>query len=376
MSEYQYYEFQAIDRPLTDKEQAEIGKLSSRVKQTPHRAIFLYNYGDFRGQPEQVLTQYFDMMFYIANWGTWQLIFRFPKTLVSPDWFQPYLLPDLITITLTSEYVVLNIEIHEEAGIGWVEGEGWLPRLLPLREDLLGGDLRLLYLVWLRVAPCLAEYDLKKELEKDPIEPPLPANLDRLSPSLKAFIELVELDRDLVAAAAQISPRDRTSSEPPPWENWLPALSEREKQEFLLKLVRKEPHVDLQLINRLKELAGAERSTPQFTSGKRRFSELKELADRLRVEREEKEHNDARKKHSKELEKLAAKEAQAWDKVVELIELKQAKTYDEATALLTDLRDLARYQGRLLEFSQRFEQLKKDYNKRSALISRLRTIEL
>lgn len=374
MSEYQYYEFQAIDRPLTAKEQAEIGKLSSRVQLTPHRAVFLYNYGDFRHKPEQVLTQYFDIMFYIANWGTWQLMFRFPKTLVDPNWFQPYALPDVITITQTSQYIILNIIINDEAGIGWIEGEEWLPRLLPLRDDLLRGDLRLLYLVWLRVAPFLAEYDLEEELEADPVEPPLPPNLNQLSQPLQAFIEMVELDRDLVAAAAQISPRNRSSSSPR-LQNWLSALSEYEKQEFLLKLVRQEPHVGLQLINRLKELAGAERSTPQLTPGKRRFSELTEMADRLRGDRAEKEQNAAKKNRSKELEKLAEKEAEAWIKVVELIELKQAKPYDEATALLTDLRDLARYRGQLLEFSKRFEQLKKDYSKRPALIERLRAIE-
>ncbi|MFI6991817.1 hypothetical protein ACI2LC_09125 [Nonomuraea wenchangensis] len=31
MSEYQYYEFLAIDRPLTDKQQAEVRALSTRA---------------------------------------------------------------------------------------------------------------------------------------------------------------------------------------------------------------------------------------------------------------------------------------------------------------------------------------------------------
>jgi len=31
MSEYQFFDFQTIDRPLTEEEQAEIHKLSSRV---------------------------------------------------------------------------------------------------------------------------------------------------------------------------------------------------------------------------------------------------------------------------------------------------------------------------------------------------------
>jgi hypothetical protein len=370
MSEYQYYEFQAIDRPLTDKEQAAISQLSSRVKLTSHRAIFVYNYGDFHGKPEEIVTQYFDIMFYIANWGSWQLIFRFPKALVDPDWFQPYALPHVLTITQTPQYVVLNIEIYEEDWDGgWLEGEGWLPRLLPLRDDLLRGDLRLLYLVWLRMAPLLENC----ELEEDPFEPPLPPNLDRLSSSLQAFIELVELDPDLVTAAAQTSPQEPASDEQP-LENWLSALSEDEKQEFLLKLVRREPHVDLQLINRLKELAGTNRTTPQSNPSHRRLSELEELADKIGKEREYKERKEARKARIKELEKLEKKEDKLWERVMDLIALKQGKPYDEAAALLVDLRDLAEYRGRSPEFWQRLEKLKSDYSNRPALLQRFNSI--
>ena len=292
MSEYQYYEFQTIDRPLNAKEQAEIQKLSSRVQLTPTQAIFLYHYGDFRGNPEKVLTQYFDAMFYIANWGTWQLMFRFPKAIVDPKWFQPYDLPDAITVTQTSKYIVLNIEIREENGMsGWIEGEGWLPQLLPLREDLMGGDLRLLYLAWLRVAPYLAG----TELDDDPVEPPIPPNLGQLSEPLQSFIELVELDPDWVTAAAQASPRHPAALEAP-LENGLSALSEAERQEFLLKLVRREPHVDLQLINRLKELTGADRSIPQLKPGHRRLSELEAIAATVTQKTAPRRQSAARKK--------------------------------------------------------------------------------
>ena len=133
MSEYQYYEFQTIEHRLRAQEQSEIQKLSSRVQLTPTQAIFIYNYGDFRGDPEKVLTQYFDVMFYIANWGTWRLMFKFPKGLVDPKLFEPYKLTHAITIKQSSKYILLDIIINEEEGIGgWVEGEGWLPRLLPL----------------------------------------------------------------------------------------------------------------------------------------------------------------------------------------------------------------------------------------------------
>ncbi len=55
MSEYQYYEFLALDKPLTDEQRAELRKLSSRAKITATRFVNEYNYGDFCGNPEKRL---------------------------------------------------------------------------------------------------------------------------------------------------------------------------------------------------------------------------------------------------------------------------------------------------------------------------------
>ena len=66
MSEYQFYEFRSIDRPLTTQEQREIGRWSSRTHPTSTGATFVYNYGDFPKDPEQVVGRYFDAMFHIA----------------------------------------------------------------------------------------------------------------------------------------------------------------------------------------------------------------------------------------------------------------------------------------------------------------------
>ncbi|MEI6777665.1 MAG: hypothetical protein WCK70_12270 [Chloroflexales bacterium] len=55
MSEYQYYEFQTIDRPLTAEQQAEMRRLSSRVELSASCATFNYAYGSFRSDPLKVL---------------------------------------------------------------------------------------------------------------------------------------------------------------------------------------------------------------------------------------------------------------------------------------------------------------------------------
>ena len=60
MSEYQYYEFLAIDRPLTADEMAELRALSTRATITPVSFTNEYNWGDFKGDPDKLMQRYFD----------------------------------------------------------------------------------------------------------------------------------------------------------------------------------------------------------------------------------------------------------------------------------------------------------------------------
>lgn len=57
MSEYPYHEFQAIDRPLTDREMAELRKLSTRAQITPTSFVNVYTWGNFRGSPARLMEK-------------------------------------------------------------------------------------------------------------------------------------------------------------------------------------------------------------------------------------------------------------------------------------------------------------------------------
>ena len=61
MSEYQYYEFQAIDRPLSQREMQELRALSTRAEITSTSFTNEYSYGNFKGDPYAVLGKYFDV---------------------------------------------------------------------------------------------------------------------------------------------------------------------------------------------------------------------------------------------------------------------------------------------------------------------------
>jgi hypothetical protein len=69
MSEFQYYEFQAIDRPLTSAEMAELRKYSTRARITPTSFVNDYQWGDFKGNQDAWMERYFDAFLYLANWG-------------------------------------------------------------------------------------------------------------------------------------------------------------------------------------------------------------------------------------------------------------------------------------------------------------------
>jgi hypothetical protein len=102
MSEHQFYEFQAIDRPLSKKEMQEIARLSKRVDLTPYQAIFIYNYGDFPAEADEILAKYFDAMIYLANWGTRRLMFRFPESVVNINEIERYCFQNLISLDIVT----------------------------------------------------------------------------------------------------------------------------------------------------------------------------------------------------------------------------------------------------------------------------------
>lgn len=85
MSEYQYYEFLAIDRLLSQSEIKELRKLSTRAEITATRFTNTYNWGSFGGSPEELMEQYFDAHVYVANWGTYNPMLRFPRGVIDED---------------------------------------------------------------------------------------------------------------------------------------------------------------------------------------------------------------------------------------------------------------------------------------------------
>ena len=374
MSEYQYYEFQAIDRPLTKEEQHAVARLSSRVAPHPRRAVFTYSFGGGLGRrPEDLLAEYYDAMLYLANWGSRQLVFRFPKSLVDAEQMQQYNVvtmdysSDAVDVYTKGECAIMDIQLHEEEGLGWIEGEGWLDSLVGLRDAVLRRDYRLLYLAWLK---GLA---LTYDVDQDALEPPVPPGLGNLTAALDSFVELFDIDADLLQVAAERSARSAQKVSTDDLGQAIAQLSPGEKDTFLLRLAQGEPHLSLALTRRL----GALRGVPQPDMAKRRtVSELLAAAKALRECKRRERAAQAEARRIAELEALARRGEGVWQEVDALIQKSQAKLYDEAVQLLLNLRDLARRQGQEMAFQVRMERITAQYQRRHSLTRPFREAKL
>ena len=181
MSEYQYYEFQAVDRPLDEEDVQALEGLSTRAQITATSFVNHYNWGDFRGNPQEMVERWFDLHLYLANWGTRRLLIRVPKRFVNRSRIGMFLREvDWARVRDSGRNWIVDIWYHDEEReyVDTDDGHGWLGALAPLRTDVLMGDLRLFYLLWLTAV----EAGHLKDDEKEPLP-----GIGPLTGALEAF---------------------------------------------------------------------------------------------------------------------------------------------------------------------------------------------
>lgn len=377
MSEYQYYEFLAVDRQLDEREMAELRVISTRANITPTHFSNEYSYGDLKADPAKLLERYFDVHVYVANWGTRRLAIRLPLDVAIPDELATCCVGEGVSVRHAGEHTIIDVWSESENYEGWVDGHGWMGSLAGVRAELMYGDQRLLYLVWLLGLDG-------GDLDDDDEEPPVPPGLGALPASLASLVEFLRIDEHLVAAAAEGS-----ADEPPElggMASWIARLRPEEKDVLLLRVAQGEhARVAAALVRRFRTelLQGGGGAAPQ----RRTVAELLARADELReaeLRRQARAAAKARRKReaaaaaakAKRLDALAARKPAAWREVRELVDSKKPKSYDEAVRLLGDLRDLARRENDEMDFSGRLHDLLAEHARKPSFLARLDKAEL
>jgi hypothetical protein len=363
MSEYQCFEFVALDRPLTSKEMAELRSISTRAEITPTRFWNEYHWGDLRADPAKLLARYFDAHLYFTNWGTHRFMLRLPAASVNERTLRPYFVGTAVTLVRRGRHILLDlISDSNEPEDESYEG-GQLAALAPLRSQLVEGDLSAAYLAWLLAVQS-------EEVDDAAIEPPVPGGLSTPSAPLSALGEFLRIDPDLLKAAAEESRAnvlDVTAL-----RRWLKGLPTTDKDRWLLRACRHPNNLVGPDI-----MAAYRRSRGLSSDGHRRtVAQIRERATELRQAREQEEARRAARARARaeverqtRLDKLARQGEKPWALLDKLVDHKE---YDEAVRLTVDLRALASRSRRASQFESRLDELRKRHPRRRGYLDAIK----
>ena len=376
MSEYQYYEFAAIDRPLTRGEMAKLRAVSTRALITPAGFVNHYEWGDLKADPADWMRRYFDAFVYTANWCSCRLALRVPLATFRKAELKPFITKYALNIETTGEHTIFDWSLDESEDydrFAEEDGRGWMRRLLPLRDELLRGDSRPLYLGWLAGAGS-------GELRDDALEPEVPPGLADLSPSQQALVEFLEIDPDMLAAAMASSAHVSTAdvSEDKSVDAWLEEWS-RDEMAAVLKLLTEGRGQEAERQVRSRHAAWQKAQRPSVaTAPMRSVADLRELAKSasgVRLEREAKarakQEADRLRQREAQLRRLMAGVDRHWETADAQAKRGSASGYEQAVQVLADLAEGYALISNPKEFERALRRFLVRHATRGALLRRL-----
>lgn len=206
MSEHQYHEFRALQRPLDAEAREELRALDPDARITPLRLI---KSAELRGDPDVLLETRFDAHLQVTDWGERRLMLRVPG--VEQARVRQYCVPGLVEAWESGEQLILDLVSEDDSDGAPADPDLLFDELLPLRDELLAGDLRALYLAWLAAYGSWERDEFAFDREADELaEPPVPVGLDVLTTAQRQLTEFLRLDPDLLAEAVAAETSGRT----------------------------------------------------------------------------------------------------------------------------------------------------------------------
>jgi hypothetical protein len=398
MSEYQHYEFRAVDSPLSDEQMRQLRMLSTRATITRTSFENVYHWGSFRGDPRQLVEKYFDAHVYVSNFGTYVLILRLPLDTIPIDDLRQYACDETLDIWTTDTHVIIEWRVDDEHG-DWQydDDDGWIDRLLPIREELLRGDYRSLYIGWLRFALSFdgnggtgqgeedddAPYDEEEDgesLDEYELEPPVPAGLRLLTPAQRALAEFLFIPDELIEAAAADSPGiSQPAQSNESIAAWVERMPADEARAIIVRIIMEDgSRAQSELRGRYyrSSAANPDARAPAPASKRRTAASLAALAAELKREGRTREEEQRERERRERLTRTMDEAPKLWADVIAAVEKMTGAGYDQAVGLLQELRDAHDLAGRRAEFDEEFFQLRIRYASRNALLARLKSAGL
>jgi hypothetical protein len=337
MSEYQYVAFRAIDNAVSEKNLAYMRRQSSRADITPWSFENEYHFGDFHGNAVEMLRRGYDIHLHYANFGVRTLLIRLPEGFPDVRAAEPYLVDESLRFVKDKKGRggTLAIEPYYEPGD---LDELWdlaeiLDRLVPLRSEILDGDLRPLYLAHLAVA---------RDGNHDPeetVEMPVPNGLREPTDAQRSLAEFYGISEALMAAAARESaPLPPVAEQRTRYAEWLAGQPEGTKNAWLAELLG-EPGASVRSKIRAKFEEVSPRPSWPTARPDRTVAQLEALATEIEQEREKEAVAKAARHRAGRLKKMAADPTPYLRQTERLVAERSTDAYQQISELLVELRD-------------------------------------
>ena len=159
---------------------------------------------------------------------------RLPVVALTKDTAKAVAAPYLLDIKATNTHRVVTWRLEESENydrFGMEDGRGWMARLAPVRDELMRGDLRSLYIGWL--AAVAGEM-----MDDDDVEPLCVSGLANLTAAQQALAEFLEVDPNLLAGAGMDSPAAQEAEvSRREMDKWIDALPRDEGTSILKQLL-------------------------------------------------------------------------------------------------------------------------------------------
>jgi hypothetical protein len=349
MSFHQHYEFLSLDRPLRADELAEVGKISSRASVSPNRFAVSYDYGDLRGNPDEILLRWFDLHLYRSSNGA-RLAIKLPADLLDEATIEAYEIDGIQEFVVRGNHVLLIWDLEDEDG-DWIEDEevtSEASALAGVRSALLRGELWPLYLGWLSAQPYRDDESGDEGDDESGDEPAIPPGLSAADPGCSALAAFLGVSMDLVSAAAECGPKPNAARTASDIAAWLAAQPTPDKDAALAAVLESGGGDALAALRQ--RFALWRRSAAVAQSQQRTYAQLAERAAVLASERSRAEADRKARARAAHLDSVAKQATKLWAVVEGLRDDRTQSGLEKAVSILVDLGDAADRQGTRAEF--------------------------
>jgi hypothetical protein len=377
MSEYQYYRFESVDGYLDTSQRAALRAISSRADITARSFQVYYHYSGLKAAPADVVINYFDIGFYYADWGSIDAYIKLPLGTIPDELLQTR--NASFQIVETDEWLLLIFSLEEYGDYFEDEDEdedadNFFQYLALLRVELMQGDWRLLYFMWLR------GLDYNEEVAPIPL---INFNFNNLSEAQHAFVSLFDIPLRLVKAVSLVldeKPSHHAQHVQLDAQAWLKQLSGEDKNTLLVALFELGQLSRSQALAMTRKQQEREKSVYQYwlnatvlqpytVIAEQQLKQEQAIAQakKLAAEKAAKEEN---------LTQVYNKRDSIWQNAEQQSSRACASGYDNAYNYLHQLAEAYQFKTEQAAFDLRFKRFVIKHQSRKALMKRLENLRV